>query len=74
MSLTKYRSVAEMPPPGRADDASLAARIRASWRRAFLLAPPGFPRGVRRFRTIEAANEARERATVERMRALRASG
>jgi hypothetical protein len=47
----------------------LAGRIRVLWNRAFLLAPPSFPRGVARFRNIEEANAARERATLGRMRA-----
>jgi hypothetical protein len=67
--VSKYRSVAEMPAPARASGSDLVARIRSLWRRSFLLSPPDFARGVQRFRSIEAANQARARATAERLRA-----
>lgn len=54
------------------DDPALGARLRRL--RAFWapLAPPlAQPRGVRRFRTIEAANADREQWAAERVRALR---
>jgi hypothetical protein len=70
MSVHRYRSVAEMPPPKRAQG-DLLERIRAVWKRAFQLAPPAPPRGVRRFKTIEEANAAREADVIARMRALR---
>lgn len=69
MSVQRYRSVADMPPPERPTEDSLALRIRTLWNRAFLLSPPDFARGVTRFRTIEAANAARNDATIRRMRA-----
>jgi DNA-binding response OmpR family regulator len=65
----KYRSVAEMPRVERAEPHELVARIRAVWRRAQLVSPAAPPRGVRRFASIEAANEARTAATLARMRA-----
>ena len=68
MAVHKYRSVADMPSPPRAGDGDLAARIRAVWNRAFRVCPPDPPRGVAKFSSIEAANEARARATIERMR------
>jgi hypothetical protein len=68
MPVHKYRSVSDMPPPGRAEDPDLASRIRVLWARAFLLHPRAPHRGVRRFRTIAEANAARERDTLERMR------
>ena len=69
MPVSKYRSVQDMPRPPRTSDNDLTERIRAVWTRAFLLCPPAPPRGVTRFRSIESANAAREKATQERMRA-----
>jgi hypothetical protein len=71
MPVTKYRSVADMPRPVSATDESLPSRIRALWKRAFLLSPPAFPRGVTRFHSIEKANDARMQVTVQRMRSRR---
>jgi hypothetical protein len=68
MPVTKYRAVADMPRFEKRSEVDLAARIRTLWARAFLLCPPAPPRGVRRFRSIEEANEARSRWTSERMR------
>ncbi len=67
MSVSKYRSVADMPPAAFPVEVSIVDRIRALWRRAFLLSPPSFPRGVERFRDMTEANDARSRATRERM-------
>lgn len=74
MPVHKYRSVDEMPRPTRCREAELEARMRAVWTRAFLLSPPSFPRGVRFFRNMEEANEARFRDTERRMRAQRPHG
>jgi hypothetical protein len=63
----KYRSVADMPRVERAESDQLVARIRAVWRRAQLVCPATPPRGVHRFASIEAANEARTAATLARM-------
>ena len=71
MPVHKYRSVAEMPRPAAAAAEGLADRIRAVWNRAFRISPPNPPRGVSRFSSIEAANEARSRAIAERMREAR---
>jgi hypothetical protein len=68
MPVSKYRSVADMPRPELVFGAGLASQIRALWRRSFLLSPPAFPRGVARFRSIAEANEARTKATLERVR------
>ena len=68
MPVHKYRSVADMPSPPRASQGDLAARIRTVWNRAFRICPPTVPRGVMRFSSIEAANEARMQLTIERMR------
>jgi hypothetical protein len=68
MPVTKYRSVADMPRPRSGRDETLVLRIRTLWNRAFVLSPPAFPRGLRRYRSIEEANAARAEATHERMR------
>jgi hypothetical protein len=68
MPVYKYRSIADMPAPPPAPEASLAERIRQLWKRSFLLAPPLVVPGVTRFHDIESANEARNQATLERMR------
>lgn len=68
MPLHKYRSVSDMPRPERCGDAQLAARIRQVWDRAFLFCPPLRHTGVRRFRSMEEANEERWRDTVDQMR------
>jgi hypothetical protein len=71
MSVSKYRSIADMPPPARASSETLVARIRTLWNRSFVLSPPHFARGVTRFRNIDEANAAREAETHARMRARR---
>jgi len=69
----KFRSAADMPRPPRATDGGeVLDHMRAMWRRAALLAPPAIvPRGLTRFRTIQEANAARAKLTVERMRRSR---
>jgi len=54
------------------DDPSLARRIRSLWARAARLAPPGIPRGLRMFRSIEEANREREGWERARIAALAA--
>ncbi len=68
MPVYKYRSPIDMAPPGRVSQAELAARIRNVWGRAFLLCPPLWRRGVRRFHSVEEANRERLQDTVARMR------
>ncbi len=68
MPVSKYRDVAEMPPPPRLSSSNLGAQIRAVWERAHLISPPEIVPGVVRFRTIEQSNEARETATLKQMR------
>lgn len=51
-------------PPGHPD---LMERIRAVWAIAELLAPPPFPCGVRKYRSIEEANRDREEWSRKRM-------
>jgi hypothetical protein len=57
-----------MPGTPRAHDSELAERITTLWQRAMTLAPLSVVPGVQRFHTIEEANEARNQATLERMR------
>ena len=71
MSVERYRSVADMPPPRRRDpkDPATWVAIRELWALAEHTLPALYPPGVTRFRSIEEANRAREEATIERMRA-----
>jgi hypothetical protein len=55
----------------RPGDPQLVPRIRSLWAFARRLAPGAPPRGLRRFRTIEEANEERDVWTAQRVRALR---
>jgi hypothetical protein len=55
---------------GGEDDAMLSARIRRLWHFTGRLARPTVPRGVRRFRTIEEANEERDERVTRRIRDL----
>jgi len=75
VTVKRYRDVAEMPPPPPGDPADRAtyARIKELWRFSSRLVPPLFAAGVYRYRSVEESNEARERATIERMRAMRAA-
>jgi hypothetical protein len=68
MPIHKFRSVNDMPRPTEHAGIALSERIRTLWNRAFLLSPPSFGRGVTRFTSIEAANDARTAETTERMR------
>jgi len=73
MTVKRYRDVAEMPPPspGIPNDPVTFARIRELWQLSSRLVPPLFRPGVYRYRSIEDSTAARDRATIERMRALR---
>jgi len=53
-------------------DARLAARIRALWAFSRRLAPGAAPRGLRRFRTLEEANQERDTWCARRAHELRA--
>ena len=74
MTVKRYRDVSEMPPPPAGDraDPGTFRRIRELWALADRL-PALFPPGVRKYRSIEEADAARERAVIERMRAVRAA-
>ena len=71
MPVTRYRDVADMPPPPKAEGDDLARRIRQAWARAATLAGLDPPRGVQRFRTITEAQAARNEATRHRLRVRR---
>jgi len=72
VTVKRYRDVAEMPPPppGRPHDPMTFARIRELWQFSSRLVPPLFRPGVYRYRSIEDSADAREHATIERIRAL----
>jgi hypothetical protein len=74
MTVKKYRDVSDMPPPaaGRRSDPATYRRVAELWQFSARLAPALYPPGVYKFRSIEESEAARERATIERMRVLRA--
>lgn len=72
MPIRKFRSVEEMPPI-RATDVPVAERLRRLDElraRAALLAPRRYPRGLFKFRSLEEAQESRERVTRENIQRL----
>jgi hypothetical protein len=74
MSLRKYHSVSEMPRLIEGANSSLPVRIRELWRRVFLLSPPHYKKGVRRFRSIDEADATRAAERAEYMRGARQRG
>lgn len=62
MRVQKFRSVEDMPPAHLVErpGLDLGDRIRAMWRRSALLFPRQFPKGVRKYRTLEEADADRE--------------
>jgi len=52
-------------------DPDLPRRIRRLWTFSLRLTPLGIPRGLRKFQTIEEANEEREAWVHRRVRAIR---
>ncbi|MEP0775445.1 MAG: hypothetical protein HRF46_13930 [Acidobacteriota bacterium] len=60
MPVERYRSVEEMPPPWRPPDDAGNLRAVAAMLALYRLLGPPFPRGVRRFRSLEEANAAAE--------------
>jgi hypothetical protein len=65
MSIERFRSVADMTPPKRPDD--LLRAMAAVWERAHLHGRVQHPAGVRKFRSIEAAQLARDEETRQRV-------
>jgi hypothetical protein len=70
MPVSRYPSIEALPGLSPAAKGDLGARIRKLWNRSLRFASPGVVRGVVRFASIADANEARQRATAERMRRL----
>jgi len=72
MPVEKFRTFdeASLALAGRSDasddDPALSARIAALWSMSAALTAPLVCRGVRKFRTIEAAYADRDRMTIER--------
>ena len=76
MTVKRYRDVSEMPALPRTDpnDPNRYARIKELWRfSSRVVSLPLFRPGVYRYRSIEESQLAREEATIERMRLLRAN-
>jgi hypothetical protein len=74
VTVKKYRDVSEMPSPAAGKRAVPATyrRVAELWQFSGRLVPALYQPGVYKFRSIEDSNAARERATLERMRAMRA--
>ena len=72
MSVRKFRDVSLMPPAPPLDtkDPATWAVIRDLWGLIARTLPPLYPPGVRRFRSIDEMNRARDDATMESARAL----
>jgi hypothetical protein len=74
MTVYRYRDVSAMPSlPHTAPGPARHARIRDLWEFSAQIAGPLYRPGVYRFRSIEDSFADRERATIERMRAMRAA-
>ena len=75
MTVKRFRDVSEMPstPSGDPRDPHTYARIKHLWQFSKrVVSLPLFRPGVYRYRSIEEMQAARDKATIERMRALRA--
>jgi hypothetical protein len=73
MPVEKYRGVEEMPRVEWCDslDENCLRRIAKLWARSSAFSQRIYPRGVFKFRSIEEAQEARERITQENIDRLR---
>ncbi len=71
MGVTKYRSVADMPPVQRASGHDLAQMIRIAWSRSRRLWGAGYTPGVQKFSSIEEMQKDRENEERARIRRLR---
>ena len=73
MGLQKFRDPEEARQALWTDgaDPDLPLRIQRLWALSVRLAPLGIPRGLRKFRTIEEANEEREAWVRRRVQAIR---
>jgi hypothetical protein len=75
VTVKRYRDISEMPALPRTDPnaPNAYARIKELWRfSSRVVSLPLFQPGVYRYRTIEESQAARDKATIERMRLLRA--
>jgi hypothetical protein len=72
MPVQKFRSVEDMPPVDWCTtvDEAFFRRIARLWSRSSALSARIYPRGVFKFRSIEEAQEARERVTRENIERL----
>lgn len=73
MPIQKFRSVKDMPPVPWCDslDEECLRRIAKLWARSAAFSSRIYPRGVFKFRSLEEAQEARERVTQENIERLR---
>jgi hypothetical protein len=73
MPVLKFRSIEDMPPVPWCEtlDEACLRRIAKLWARSFAFSPRIYPRGVFKFRSIEEAQEARERVTQENIDRIR---
>ncbi len=73
MGLQKFRDLEEARQAlwTEGADPDLHLRIQRLWALSVRLAPLGIPRGLRKFRTIEEANEDREAWVRRRVRAIK---
>ena len=76
MPVQRYRRVEDVPPPAALDprDPVAMERMWGLLRLATDGLPPAFPAGVRRYRSIEAADADRRAVEIARMRRLREPG
>lgn len=75
MPVRKYRSIEEMNQRSEwlpAGHPGIVRRMRLLWRMTTAVAPLQFPRGVRKYRSIEEANADRDRWEHERIERIRA--
>ena len=75
MPIQKFRSVEEMPDLEWTDpkDERLLDRLRKLSARWAQLIPRSYPRGIFKFRTVEEAQQARERLLEQDLQRLRPS-
>jgi hypothetical protein len=73
MPIQKFRSVEEMPPVDWCDPQGeeFLRRVSKLWARSSAFSQRIYPRGVFKFRSIEEAQQARERVTQENIDRLR---
>jgi len=60
-----------MPPPPRPAPEDLLRAIAAAWEHAHIRLRPEVPRGLSRYRSLEAAQRDRRDREIERIRQLR---